>query len=1823
VIPNTSFSMENLMGRLYLNDRRMAIWGNVSLPEELGGGSIGLSSQNSLVLSESGVSTTGQVSIDPGTLGQSLKLGGFGADVSAFSFGVNNNIISGSIAAKLKLARFDNLPISVIATLGSQGIDALDVTAEELEESFNIAGFADLMLTKIGGGFENGNGFVTLDGTLTLDHDKVKDLGKTFDFSNLMVSPTTLSLPEMDQSFDIDGVSFSVGDDALAMSLLKYGFLVKDNLFWISLAGEVSMLGNSLEASAKLSHKGNFVFDRLGAENLTIAIGPDFTLKGAFDFVDGHIAEAVGGLHLGGLMDSIGSEFKNQFNELPVEVADLDFEMINDIPVLTQGTITYAPGQSISLTNDLFTASFTGITVGVRNGSFFGDLDGLQIDFTTGILAGLEGLSISNIGISGNGISGDVAWTDTDGKTITVVNHTTHGIDAKLTSIGIHFDTSNAFKDMVSINNIVGKLAFGTGYNAPDLNPSISFDPISNNYDFDAINASLNLVDGIKLKDFSGAVSFADESIQFGGSLLIPFGGGPGKEIVLGVTDWKVDSDGFHGGVSTQNVNLDALGFPATLTDASLVFDGFGIASASLGLDITLEKFFNLQLAAQLALDNTGVSAWSVDGQTNANITADAGFAELTVKDLGAGYTSEDGLYFSLNTEIAMKEDAALSALPDDFSLSGIEVYADKMEINNLGILQELNYTTTLAGIDLSLKKLGFGYQEGAGLSLKVEGDLNIAGLAKAGAIAEIYKNKIEFTGVELDIKKPAFEMFGDLELDDNRFKAALEVSVAGSFDGMSGLLEIGTGETASSNSFVYWQVQLSIPSVIPLSPLPLNVYSLGGGIAYHMRVVPTTEGAEFYADESTLLSLTALVDLGTTDNAESWYGEFALTIDTTSRVVLVGKSWIMEGRSPEVPAHITASIELGGSPSLFHLNARLNFSKEVSGTDVVAANGQVDILFAQNDWHIYFGSKERPLEATVLHFLHGQGYLQIDRSGLAMGVKKEFDLQGSAWIFYGRLYGGGEVDLAAGVYPFYIDVRGKLWVGLEAGVLAGGDEYEIFNAYAELSGRFKAPPVYIGLKGKVEYSLLMGLYEDTWEVTFTYPDNPPARVADQGIESMPLIAYSLPENGATKISRVGSIEITTTLPIMTPFQYDDGKWYILMLKKQHTNDGGYVDFRNRQETWDHSLNLYHRLTHANKVAQVVGGRMGSMKLQYTPVSALEYGREYRYRAEFSLCRWDSQGSKPREFETWKVRDEIKHEYLDVSFTASGEDVPFREGLYEVYPKRSTHPVYSDTEIYLVTKAVHDGEMWNSILKTAKADLQVLDAQDNIVPGHIEGGLLSYDAQEGSMRYMNKFIPDAPLKPVRMVENLVTGVSLPAVLLGDGSYDNPFTHVPSGMQQAGSPTQGVAVTAIGQNNLQAEQPTYAVNTNGTVNVKAKDTGVKKTGRTTGRNTGRTTGGPGTQTGENQAPPETYRWFWNGDHLIRVVKNGQTLEKVFTSRFTIETPAPEEDSVPFASTSEVVSQSVSNPHLYVNYTVDPDAFSLAVAQAREDIIFTGIREIFWANMALEPMSVPIITIGDDWQPQITYETRNACGQYASPQDMPIEAAPFLPPTWEDVRNLAIPVQWGIYIEAMRGCQTLEDKVAELEQQFNAVKQEIFKQHSVVDFRSIELRFSTQAPVNWNEVELEIKVSPRFNGRVFPIEMNRVSGFMDMMAKVTHTFKAGEYIVRSQAGSLDHVLELSTQDSENFNGQATVGYIAVGLSRPLALESVGQVKMYDRSIQPEEDQSGEAQSEATEEGDGYTLKQGRILYEGIITDLRTSRPASDSHTDKLMHNGREYY
>ncbi|WP_321392582.1 hypothetical protein [uncultured Desulfuromusa sp.] len=257
-IPGTEFHVNNFNGRLYLNDKKLKVWGKVQLPENLGGGFIGLTEASALVLSASGVSTSGEVDIDPGRIGK-FGLAGFSADVQSFSFGVSSNSVSGSLAAKIKLAKFDNIPIDVTASISNDGLGELTVVAADSPVGpYNLAGFADLTLTTIGGSYADGEITVILDGDLALD-PTVADVARTFSFSELSISRSSITMPNIDEPlmFPASLPAFTVGDDLAQLALAQFGFTVKDNLMWIILNGHATILNQTVEGTILISHKGD------------------------------------------------------------------------------------------------------------------------------------------------------------------------------------------------------------------------------------------------------------------------------------------------------------------------------------------------------------------------------------------------------------------------------------------------------------------------------------------------------------------------------------------------------------------------------------------------------------------------------------------------------------------------------------------------------------------------------------------------------------------------------------------------------------------------------------------------------------------------------------------------------------------------------------------------------------------------------------------------------------------------------------------------------------------------------------------------------------------------------------------------------------------------------------------------------------------------------------------------------------------------------------------------------------------------------------------------------------------------------------------------------------------------------------------------------------------------------------------------------------------------------------------------------------------------------------------------------------------------------
>jgi hypothetical protein len=301
-------------------------------------------------------------------------------------------------------------------------------------------------------------------------------------------------------------------------------------------------------------------------------------------------------------------------------------------------------------------------------------------------------------------------------------------------------------------------------------------------------------------------------------------------------------------------------------------------------------------------------------------------------------------------------------------------------------------------------------------------------------------------------------------------------------------------------------------------------------------------------------------------------------------------------------------------------------------------------------------------------------------------------------------------------------------------------------------------------------------------------------------------------------------------------------------------------------------------------------------------------------------------------------------------------------------------------------------------------------------------------------------------------------------------------------------------------------------------------------------------------------------------------------------------------------------------------VDQEAFGQDMITARQDIVETGVIDLFWENMEREPTRVPVsvVDVGGSWgkgaETRVEWREVPVCGQFDSPQDIGTEASGMFPSDWSNVRMLPRKIQWVIYMQAMQGCQSLEAEIAILEQQLDAYREEAFKRHSVADFRSLEFRFSTAAPINWSEVDMSIHVNPEFAGE---------EGAWTYSAWVlqgikwasSHTFNTGEYIVRSEAGSLDHRLEL-VPNGGAFDGQVLVGYLQYFRTERLSLTRFGHVNIRDRGLQNS--------NVVNEDGREFSIQaSSQRLYEsGPITHLESTRPASSSHRDGLSYEGQGY-
>lgn len=1428
-IPGGLFAIENPGGFLSLADNlSFDITGKIIIPG-FDDFSITIPTESPLSISKEGISTTADIVLDQ--LAKKISIEGFPAVVKNFSLKIAKNSVDASFASDINLEKFGDIKIGIKGVLGNRGITSLSLESELPSAKASIDGFADIELRNISAGYgEKGFSF-TFDsdiqitnsaiagytdsaqsalsqGEAAIDNakDQLSDEAvaaqakiKKIVLSNISIYKDFIDLPDDLKGWHALTPPATASIEGVNLALMEWGVGTEGDKLWVGLKGSAdgSADGASGEAGAIADAAITAQFFTDGTFRVL-----DFDFAGVFTFgpfklmtdasvTNGRLSGSGNLITETPLSDEaisyLPSAFIDQQKKTLNAVVSFQDLMVSEAEnMISSGMIAIEQNFDINvkdvLTMDISKLGFS--TDGIS-------LDGVMDLPKVGSMVSVPGFEFNNLKLGLNGFSGISTLSTNWGTPFEVSIIDNLGIKLKLNSLGIKIDWDNPGLSMLSFNTISGHLDFGTLFQETEALRNQAMQFVDNALKIDIPEVKIPNTD-ISLKSLAAKIDMSDSLPQISfdtAELNLPF-----YDEILKVagSGLKIDTSGLSGTFAMSNITgmkLDSFGFNANLKSLSVEFDNTLINAGSFDLGLKVDKFFALVFDVSGRIDMDGIKDFCLGVNVSDIPKVNAyDIADISLNSLDVGYIDGEGVFLNLEPAIDIKYDVLKSL--NEFTMKDVKVFKDRISASGASISQSLeDLDFELGPAEVGLTKVGLALSDDD-LAFTIGGKIKLADLCTAGADITLNKSGVSLDGIELDYTKPGVKLGGLLEWSEGKFRSAVNLGVAEIFN-FGGDIAIGREKTEEV-SFSYWRVEINAPAAIPLAPLPVSIYKIGGGLAYHMKASPgekVTSPIVFKPDVNTNFTLIANTQMGTTaDNGYSWHGDFRLVVDPGNFYILFkGDSYVMATRQ-ESPStrKLSVEIEMGASPALFHLSATANFQKKKGSLELFKVAGEVDILFSENDWHIHVGTKENKMSVSAInHIFSGEGYVMIDSSGLMLGVKKEFSVEDSIACFYGKLYGGASLDLIASVRPFFIDAEGKIWVGIEAGVKAFGEKYEIFDAYGSLAMKIRCPdPTYVKVKAKFKYSFLGGWVSGTYKMTFWMPDKP--EEAKSGKISFPLISFLSPENNGNSISRISKMELNTTLPIDEVVRLDNGKKYVLRIVDSVEPEAttiGPVTLYKYINVHD-SAKVYNAIsvkdTNGTPLSRVVGGVLDVDTIKVQSFNQLKRNHTYKIKAQAHLIQLNDKANPGKvdfsktEFSTLFANLEYKEPAIINTFkTADTDDLASaREIIEGVYPNYSTAVVYPDTEVRVTYRVPSGGQ---TISLTNKH--YVLDPLKRVVvsPAQWKQGLGTVDDIMATEQWVKFVKPQTLLKPVVVWVDTETGEKREPVIV-NGHSRNPFTY---------------------------------------------------------------------------------------------------------------------------------------------------------------------------------------------------------------------------------------------------------------------------------------------------------------------------------------------------------------------------------------------------------------------------------------------------------------
>ena len=604
----------------------------------------------------------------------------------------------------------------------------------------------------------------------------------------------------------------------------------------------------------------------------------------------------------------------------------------------------------------------------------------------------IEQISAENLDISNSGFKGDItaSWTN---NTISLLQGK---VALELSNLGVHIDSSKTMP--ISLNQFGGKLDIQNLFDQSQAKASISFDQNTKQIKWGfPQNQTLSISQNFQFIGLSGSINV--DSIH---NLAIAFSGKFGYKGInaqLNLQDFTISHNGLHGTVALTSALT--IYNKLKLSKFSVAFAGSD-TSGSAELTYADTSFLGsgkpMDVALGATVDRTGIKDFSIKGNVpGVNIP---NFANITFTSLS---TSPSFSNFWVKMSGNIKPTNPLFSAASNVEFQNLKISHSGISVDSAGVMFDTSgANASLGGLSMHLDKLGIGFENNL-FYIKAQGGLSLEVVSADGGVTLYSDKHIHVENISVDIHQSGLIAKGSLTWYDkdavygNGFHATLNMNIAQLITA-SGEFRIG-----HKDAIFYWMASLSggVAGGIPLSPIPLSIYEVGGGIAYHMIF---DESKKDFVPHGGAFSLMLSTYMGTSsDNGYMWNGQIKITAGFTNgnlqNLILQGDSWIMANlHASPAKRKISAMMVFSTSPKAFHVTATANVEYHK-----VTVKGSLDAMLSSSDKHIFIGTdedyawafhidKQLGYVSVGIFGYEGYGFFMANTSALAIGNGVKFE---------------------------------------------------------------------------------------------------------------------------------------------------------------------------------------------------------------------------------------------------------------------------------------------------------------------------------------------------------------------------------------------------------------------------------------------------------------------------------------------------------------------------------------------------------------------------------------------------------------------------------------------------------------------------------------------------------------------------------------------------------------------------------------------------------------------------------------------------------------